>query len=76
MNIQDIDRLLKTNKYIKLKIYGLIYVIEYKDNWYSIYPIEYESRKKSYTSLSQLLNEYTIYNENLFNNADRIKLIN
>lgn len=35
MNIQDIDRLLKTNKYIKLKIYGLIYVIEYKDNWYN-----------------------------------------
>lgn len=75
LNISSIEEIIKQNKYIHLKIYGLIYKIELNDNLYTIYLILYKDKKKEYNSLKQLFNEYTIYNGNLSDNINRIKII-
>lgn len=76
LSLSNIEEIIKKNSLVKLKIYGLEYIIELKDNKYTIYPILYGDKKNNYNNLKQLFDEYTIYNENLSNNMNRIKIIN
>ncbi len=69
-----IENILSNNKMIRLKIYTLEYKIEFNDK-YIIYPILYQNRKYSYNSLKELFENYTIYNEPIIQNIDRIKII-
>ena len=70
-----IEKTLLEKNNIKLKIYSLNYVIELEDNKYIIYPELYINRKNSYNNLTDLFTNYTIYNENLLDNIEKIKII-
>jgi len=72
-NIDKIDKILNDKNVVEFKIYGLRYRIEKKDN-YTIYPINDNNRKKSFNSLDELFKKYEIYNENLKDNDNKIKL--
>lgn len=69
-----IENILSNNKMIRLRIYTLEYKIEFNDK-YIIYHILYQNRKYSYNSLKELFENYTIYNEPIIQNIDRIKII-
>lgn len=70
-----IEKTLSKNKKIKLKIYVLEYIIESNDNKYTIYPVLYQNRKYTYNSLIELFKNYTIYNEPIIQNMEKVKII-
>lgn len=70
-----IENKLNDNKKVKLKIYALEYIIELDNGEYIIYSELYLSRISKYKSLKELFQNYTIYNENLIDNLNRIAII-
>lgn len=66
------QRLSKDGKVI-FKLYSLIYVIEQKNEQFVIYPKLYEYKKMYYNNIDTLLDNYLIFNENIRENADKIK---
>lgn len=73
--LKILEEKLDENKKVKLKIYALEYFIEIIDKKYIIYPELYTNRKAEYKTLKELFEEYTIYNENLLDNVDRITIM-
>ena len=51
------------------------YIIQKADNKVIVYPLLYPSRKSIYSTLNEALNYYTIYNESIIENIDRIILL-
>ena len=72
MVYEDFKNKFVTSKIIKFKLYSLEYVVEQKENCVEIYAIYYESRKKQYNTLDELMNNYTVYNEPIINQFNRI----
>ena len=72
MVYEDFKNIFVTSKIIKFKLYSLEYVVEQKENCVEIYAIYYENRKKQYNSLDELMNNYTVYNEPIINQFNRI----
>ena len=76
MDYNNLKQLFETNQKLHLKLYSLEYNIEVIDNKITIYAIYYEKNKKYYSSFEDLMNNYTIYNEPLINQLNRIKVLN
>lgn len=76
MVYEDIKKIFITNNKLKFKLYSLEYMIEQKENYVEIYAIYYENRKKQYNSFDELMNNFTVYNEPLINQINRIQIIN
>lgn len=72
--IEKIEQILNEKAVVKIKLYSLIYSIEFINNRYIIYADYYEKNKKEYNSLLELLNEFEIYNENILENIERVIL--
>ena len=73
MNIEKLkDKLAKNNK-VMFKLYSLEYVIELVDNNYvQIYSPTYSNDIRKYNNINELLNSFTVYNENLSEVQERI----
>ena len=76
MNYNNLKQLFETNQKLHLKLYSLEYNIEVIDNKITIYAIYYEKNKKYYSSFEDSMNNYTVYNEPLINQLNRIKVLN
>ena len=61
-----------TNKKIQIRVYSLDYTIEQLDDNVVIYADLYPNQKKSYRTIEELLDNFTIYNENIIDNIDSI----
>ena len=75
MNIDVIKERLNTNNQVKFKLYSLDYIIEKIEDRYVINAILYPDKKNSYSTIDQLLDNYTIFNENIRDNESRIQNI-
>lgn len=75
MVYEDFKNKFITNNKIKFKLYSLEYVVEQKDNYVEIYAIYYENRKQQFKSLDELMKNYTIYNEPIINQFNRVIVI-
>lgn len=75
MVYEDFKNKFITNNKIKFKLYSLEYVIEQKEGYVEIYAIYYENRKQQYKSLEDLINNYTVYNEPIINQFNRVLII-
>lgn len=75
MVVNELKGLFDKQHEVKFKLYSLEYVIKEIDNKITIYPILYETNKSFYNSLDEALNSYTIYNESIIENQDRIIII-
>lgn len=76
MDYNNLKQLFETNQKLHLKLYSLEYNIEVIDNKITIYAIYYAKNKKYYSSFEDLMNNYTVYNEPLINQLNRIKVLN
>lgn len=76
MKYEDLKKKLEINKKVKFKLYSLEYIIEMIDNNVVIYPEIYPQRKSKYFSLDVVMSYFTVYNEPLIENIDRINIIN
>ena len=75
MSYESMKNEFESNNRIKFKLYSLEYLIERVDNCVQIYAIDYPTRKSKYSSLEELMNNFTIYNEPLIILIDNIKTI-
>ena len=73
MNLNRIKELFVANKEVHFKLFSLDYTIKQIDNnVVIIYADIYSSRPSKYNTIDELLNNYTIYNEKLIDNGNRI----
>ena len=75
MVFNKIKEKLAANKKIQIKIYSLDYTIEEQDNNLVIYANLYPKQKSSYKTIEELFNNFTIYNESILDNIDRVSII-
>ena len=73
MDYETLNSEFETNKVIRFKLYSMEYVVEQKGDCVEIYDVYYEIRKAKYSSLRELFENYTFYNQPLINLLDKIK---
>jgi len=75
MSYEELKKAFEEKKILKFKLYSLDYIVEKLDNQVVIYAPIYNKRKHYYNDLDELLNNFTIYNEPLIYNLDRVHLL-
>lgn len=71
----ELEQLILKNGRVEFKLYSLEYTIEFVDNQFVIYANSYKEKKSTYDSLKELLNNYTVYNESIMDNIDRVSIL-
>jgi len=71
---QELENIFNSSNELKFKLFSLEYIIRKIDNGVEVYAILYQNRKKVYSSFQEAMNNFTVYNESLVDNIDRIKL--
>lgn len=73
MNVNKIRELFVANKEVHFKLFNLDYTIkQVDDNVVIIYADIYSGRPSRYNTIDELLNNFTIYNETLIDNDNRM----
>lgn len=72
MFLNELKERYEKNNEVRFKMFNLEYIIQKIDNNVIVYPLLYSSRKSVYSNLDDALNYYTIYNESIRDNLDRI----
>lgn len=72
---QELENIFNTSNEIKFKLYSLEYIIRKIDTGVEVFAILYQNRKQTYSSFSDAMNNFTVYNELLIDNIDRIQII-
>lgn len=75
MRYQELENIFNTSNEIKFKLYSLEYIIRKIDTGFEVFAILYQNRKQTYSSFSDAMNNFTVYNESLIDNIDRIQII-
>lgn len=75
MVVNELKELFEREREVKFKLYSLEYVITEIDNKIYVYPILYKTKKSFFNSLEDALNNYTVYNESIIENIDRLIII-
>ena len=74
MRYQELENIFNSSGELKFKLYSLEYIIKKIDNGVEVYAELYQTRKKVYSSFQEAMNNFTVYNESLVDNIDRIKI--
>lgn len=74
MRYQELENIFNSSNEVKFKLFSLEYIIRKVDTDVEVFAVLYENRKKIYSSFSEAMNNFTVYNESLIENIDRIKL--
>lgn len=75
MNIKAIIDKYNEMGRVQFKLFSLEYIIMKENDKVVIYPMIYDKRKMYYSSIEEALNNFTIYNEPIIENEDRITKI-
>lgn len=75
MTYETLLKKFNEKKVVKFKLYSLDYVVEQKENYVEIKASYYEKRLHKFKSFEDLMENYTVYNEPLLNQMDRIIII-
>jgi len=75
MVVRELKEIFERNHEVRFKLYSLEYIIKEMDNKIAVYPILYKTKKNFYNSLEEALNNYTVYNESIIDNIDRLIII-
>ncbi len=74
MSYQELENLFNTSNEVKFKLYSLEYIIKKIDTGVEVFAELYQTKKKVYSSFEDAMNNFTVYNESLIDNIDRIKM--
>ena len=72
MNIDNIKTIFNEKREVHFKLYSLEYTIKEVDNKILVYADLYDNKKESYNTIDEVLNYFTIYNESIIDNQNRI----
>ena len=74
MSYQELENLFNTSNEVKFKLYSLEYIIKKIDTGVEVFAELYQTKKKVYSSFEDAMNNFTVYNESLIDNIERIKM--
>ena len=72
MNIDNIKTIFNEKKVVHFNLYSLDYTIKEENGKILIYADLYDNKKESYNTIDEALNYFTIYNESIIQNQNRI----
>ena len=72
MNIDNIKTIFNEKREVHFKLYSLDYTIKELDGKILVYADLYDNKKESYNTIDEALNYFTIYNESILQNQNRI----
>ncbi len=75
LRYQELENKFNTSNEIKFKLFSLEYVIRKVDTGVEVYAELYQTKKKVYSSFKDAMEKFTVYNESLVENIDRINLL-
>lgn len=75
MVLNELKERYEKNNEVKFKLFSLEYIIQNVDNNVVVYPLLYSNKKNTYSSLDEALNYFTIYNESILDNIERVILL-
>ena len=75
MVVKQLKELFESKREVIFKLYSLEYIIKEVDNKIAVYPILYETKKSLFDSFEEALNNYTVYNESIIDNIDRLIIL-
>ena len=75
MLIEELKQIFNEKNEVHFKLYALKYTIKKENDKVIIFADLYPNRNNIYSSIDELLNNYTVYNENLIDNQQRIEKI-
>lgn len=74
MSYKELENIFNSFGELKFKLFSLEYIIKKVDNGVEVYAILYQNRKMVYSSFQEAMNKFTVYNESLIDNIDRIRM--
>ncbi len=75
MLVEQIKKIFYEKNEVHFKLYALEYTIKKDEEKILIFADSYPSKKYTYNSIEELLNYYTVYNESLISQQNRINII-
>ena len=72
MNIEKIKTIFNEKNEVHFKLYRLDYTIKEENNKIMVYADLYANRKEIYNTIDEVLNYFTVYNESIIENQNRI----
>ena len=72
MNIENIKTIFNEKKEVHFKLYSLDYTIKEDNNKIIVYADLYTNRKEIYNTIDEELIYFTVYNESIIENQNRI----
>ena len=73
--LNELKERYEKNNEVKFKLFSLEYIIYKIDNSVVVCPLLYSNRKSTYSTLDEALNYFTVYNESIMENIDRVILL-
>ena len=72
MNIDNIKTIFNEKMEVHFKLYSLDYTIKEDNGKILVYADLYDNKKETYNTIDEALNYFTIYNESIIQNQNRI----
>ena len=72
MNIDNIKTIFNEKREVHFKLYSLDYTIKEVEVKILVYADLYDNKKESYNTIDEAINYFTIYNESIIQNQNRI----
>ena len=72
MNIENIKTIFNEKREVHFKLYSLDYTIKEDNGKILVNADLYDNKKESYNTIDEALNYFTVYNESIIQNQNRI----
>ena len=74
MKYEELENIFNTSNEVRFKLFSLEYVVRKTDAGVEAFAELYQAKKKTYLSFADAMNNFTVYNESLVDNIDKIKV--
>ena len=74
MKYEELENIFNTSNEVRFKLFSLEYVVRKTDAGVEAFAELYQAKKKTYSSFADAMNNFTVYNESLVDNIDKIKV--
>ena len=72
MKYEELENIFNNSNEVRFTLLGLEYVIRKSYTGVEVFAKLYQSTKKVYSSFNEAMNNFTVFNESLIDNIDRI----
>lgn len=74
MKYEELENIFNASNEVRFKLFSLEYVIRKTHAGVEAFAELYQANKKAYSSFADAMNNFTVYNESLVDNIDKIQI--